>query len=166
MKKSIFLLVLVIATTGLFAQSPIGERGKQINFGTGFSSYGIPIYFGMDFGVHPDITVGFNASFRSYGEDWDDHHYNHSVIGLFANGNYHFNTILNIPRDWDFYAGLSLGYYIWNNDAKYGGSNTSGLGFDAQIGGRYYWSSHWGVNLEFGGGNAASGGRIGLSYIL
>lgn len=166
MKKSVLLLVLAIATTGLFAQSPIGKGGKQINFGTGFSSYGIPIYFGMDFGVHPDITVGFNGSFRSYSSGWDGDNYNHSVIGLFANGNYHFNTILNIPREWDFYAGLSLGYYIWSSGSGYKGSNTSGLGFDAQIGGRYYWSDRWGVNLEFGGGNAASGGRIGLSYIL
>lgn len=163
MKKSFLVLVLAIATTGLFAQSPIGKGGKQVNFGTGFSSYGIPVYFGMDFGVHPDITVGFNASYRSYNEKWDGDKYNHSVIGLFANGNYHFNTILNIPQNWDFYAGLSLGYYIWNNDSGYAGSNTSGLGLDAQIGGRYYWSN-WGVNLEFGGGNATSGGRIGLSY--
>jgi hypothetical protein len=166
MKKSFLLLVLAIATTGLIAQSPIGKGGKQVNFGTGFSSYGIPVYFGMDFGVHPDITVGFNASYRSYSDNWGGSSYNHSVIGLFANGNYHFNTILNIPRQWDFYAGLSLGYYIWNNDSAYGGSNSSGLGFDAQIGGRYYWSDRWGVNLEFGGGNATSGGRVGLSYKL
>ncbi|MBU2559211.1 MAG: hypothetical protein KJ578_15645 [Bacteroidetes bacterium] len=166
MKKTIFAFVLAFASLTLFAQSPIGKGGKQLNFGTGFSSYGIPLYIGMDFGVHPDITVGFNASFRNYNENWGSNKYNHSIIGLFANGNYHFNRILEIPSQWDFYAGLSLGYYIWNADSGYGGSNASGLGFDAQIGGRYYWSDRWGINLEFGGGNAASGGRIGLSYIL
>ncbi len=166
MKKFLIVSLVMLFSSVLVAQSPIGDGGKQVNFGTGFSSFGIPLYVGMDFGVHPDITVGFNVSYRSYSENFLGVNYNQSIIGLFGNGNYHFNRILNIPQEWDFYAGLSAGYVIWNAASGYGGSNSSGLGIDAQIGGRYYWSDRWGVNLEFGGGNAASGGRIGLSYKL
>ncbi|HPE43404.1 MAG TPA: hypothetical protein PKV88_04925 [Bacteroidales bacterium] len=166
MKKLIVALVLFFSASLSFAQSPIGDGGKQLNFGTGFSNWGVPFYVGMDFGVHPDITVGFNASFRSYSEKWSGTKYGHTIIGLFANGNYHFNTLLNIPREWDFYAGISAGWVIWNAASGYDGSHASGFGIDAQIGGRYYWNDRWAVNLEFGGGNAASGGRIGLSYIL
>jgi outer membrane immunogenic protein len=158
--------MLVLAFNFAIAQSPVGNGGKQINFGTGFSSYGIPLYFGMDFGVHDDITVGFNLSYRSYRERWAGNRYGNSVIGIFGNANYHFNTILEIPREWDVYAGVSLGYYIWSVASGYGGSAASGLGLDGQIGARYYFNDRWGINLEFGGGTVSSGGRIGLSRLL
>ena len=48
-----------------FAQSPIGKTGKQFNCGVGLSGIGVPVYFGLDFGVHPDITVGPELSYRS-----------------------------------------------------------------------------------------------------
>jgi len=83
-----------------------------------------------------------------------------------ANGNYHFNSLLDIPNNWDFYAGLNLGFYIWNSSDDYPGSNTSGLGLGAQVGGRYYFNDKLGVNLEFGGGNAFSGGKVGVSVRL
>ena len=166
MKKLAVAFVLLFVTSFSFAQSPIGDGCKQLNFGTGFSNWGIPLYIGMDFGVHPDITVGFNVSFRTYNENWSGDKYNQTIIGAFANGNYHFNTLLNIPRQWDFYSGLSSGWVFWNAASGYGGANASGFGIDAQIGGRYYWNDRWGVNLEFGGGNAASGGRVGVSYKL
>lgn len=156
MKKHALLVILVLGMTTLFAQSPIGKGGKNVNFGTGFSSYGLPVYFGMDFGVHPDITVGFNVSYRFY-ENYKD------PLGLSVNGNYHFNTLLEIPRQWDLYAGLNLGFVVWMGDGIDDDYNP--LGLDLQIGGRYYWSD-WGVNLEFGGGTAFSGGKIGLSRKL
>jgi len=121
---------------------------------------------GLDFGVHPDITVGPEISWRANNDKFDGKKYNHSVIGLSANGNYHFNSLLDIPTNWDFYAGLNLGFYIWNSSDDYPGSNTSSLGLGAQIGGRYYFDDKVGVNLEFGGGNAFSGGKVGVSVRL
>jgi outer membrane immunogenic protein len=64
MKKITAIVILLFSTSMLFAQSPVGENGKQLNFGTGLSSFGLPLYVGMDFGVHPDITAGLNFSFR------------------------------------------------------------------------------------------------------
>jgi len=166
MKKSLLSLILVMATSALFAQCPI-EKGKaQLNAGLGFSSWGVPVYVGFDYGVHPDITVGGEISFRSYEDKISGTNYNHSVTGISGNGNYHFNTLLGIPSNWDFYAGLNLGFYIWTSSSDYPGDHTSGLGLGAQIGGRYYFSDKFGINLEFGGGNAFSNGKFGISIKL
>jgi len=167
MKKLYLTFILLIAASVIFAQeSPIAKGQAQINFGVGFSSWGIPLYAGFDYGVHKDITIGAEISFRSYNDDWDHDKYHHSVFGFLGNANYHFNTILNIPSNWDFYAGLNLGFYSWSSPNDYDGSHSSGLGIGAQIGGRYYFSDKVGINLEFGGGNSVSGGKFGLSIKL
>jgi outer membrane immunogenic protein len=166
MRKLIFTIILVITASVVFAQSPISKGQSQLNVGVGLSSWGVPVYLGFDFGVHPDITLGAEASFRSYNDRWRDNRYRHSVIGIQGNANYHFNTVLNIPSNWDFYAGLNLGFYSWNSPNNYEGTHTSGLGLGGQIGGRYFFSNNVGVNLEFGGGNAFSGGKFGLTIKL
>jgi len=162
-KKQALTFILVIATSVVFAQSPVSKGESQINVGIGLSSWGVPVYLGFDHGVHPDITLGAELSFRSYNDNWHNDKYHHSIIGISGNANYHFNTVLNIPSPWDFYAGLNLGFYNWSSPNDYEGSHTSGLGLGAQIGGRYYFSNKVGINLEFGGGNAFSGGKFGIT---
>lgn len=166
MKKHVLTIVLAIFVTAAFAQSPVQKGKAQFNAGVGLSSWGVPVYLGLDFGVHPDITVGGELSYRGYDERINDVKYGHSVVGISGNGNYHFNRVLNIPSNWDLYAGLNVGFYIWDSANDYPGSHTSGLGLGAQLGGRYYFSDGIGVNLEFGGGNAFSGGKIGISILL
>ncbi len=166
-----FLVVAVftgmVFTGTLFAQTALPKGNKQVNFGVGFSDWGIPVYLGFDHAVHNDFTIGAEGSFRGYRERWDGRRYRRSVFGLAVNGNYHFNTLLDIPSNWDFYAGANLGFYLWNDaDRDYRGPNSSGLGLGAQIGGRYYWSSKAGINLEFGSGNAFSGGKLGFTVRL
>lgn len=163
MKKQFLTFFLLIATGAIFAQGPISKGQSQINVGVGLSSWGVPVYLGFDYGVHPDITLGAELSLRSYDDKWHDYKYHHSIIGILGNANYHFNNILNISSPWDFYAGLNLGFYNWSSPNNYEGSHTSGLGLGAQIGGRYYFSNKVGINLEFGGGNAFSGGKFGLT---
>ncbi len=163
MKKQILTFILALATSAIFAQGPIPKGQSQINLGVGLSSWGVPVYFGFDHGVHKDVTLGAELSYRGYKERWDKHDYQHSVTGISGNVNYHFNTVLNIPSPWDFYAGLNLGFYNWNSPNEYYGSHNSGLGLGAQIGGRYYFSNKVGINLEFGGGNAFSGGKFGIT---
>lgn len=170
MKKVIVVCSFLISSlTYLNAQAPLGKGGKQFNAGLGFSSWGVPIYAGLDFGVHPDITIGPQVSYRGYSEKYREngsvYKYSHSIFVLAFNGNYHFNTLLQIPSQWDLYAGLTLGYYIWTSPSGYLGNRGSGLGLDAQIGGRYFFSEKFGINLEFGGGTA-SGGKIGITCKL
>ena len=167
MKKiSIVLAVVLFSALAVNAQSPLGNGGKQLNAGIGFSGWGVPFYLGLDFGVHKDITLGLEGSFRSYSDNWDKYNYSHNIFGFSGNGNYHFNTILEIPRNWDLYAGLNIGFYIWSSPSGYNGSHNSGLGLGGQVGGRYYINNKFGLNLEFGGGNAFSGGKFGISVKL
>ena len=166
MKKTITFIIALLASTAMFAQAPIAVGQSQLNLGVGLSSWGVPVYVGLDFGVHPDITLGPEVSFRSYRDNWAGTRYNHSIIGISGNANYHLNRILNIPSNWDLYAGLNLGFFIWRSPDEYEGSRSSGLGITGQVGGRYYFTDTFGINLEFGGGNAFSGSKFGISIKL
>jgi hypothetical protein len=166
MKKQLLTFALILFSSLIFAQAPVAKGESQLNAGVGLSSWGIPVYIGLDYGVHPDITVGGELSYRSYQDKYASVNYDHSVIGISGNGNYHFNRVLEIPRKWDFYAGLNLGFYIWSSPNDYHGSHSSGLGLGAQVGGRYFFNDKIGLNLEFGGGNAFSGGKLGLTFKL
>ena len=168
MKKSFFLfaVALIFIYSNAFSQSPLPVGKTQLNLGVGLSEWGVPFYIGIDYSVHKDITIGGEFSYRSYRENWKNVYYHHNIMGFSGNGNYHFNSLLKIPQKWDFYAGLNLGFYVWTSDADYYGNHSSGLGLGAQIGGRYYISNKVGLNLEFGGGNAFSGGKFGLSIKL
>jgi outer membrane immunogenic protein len=166
MKKIFFVIAVLFVAGAGFAQNAVAKGQTQFNAGVGFSSWGVPVYVGLDSGVHRNVTLGGELSFQSYQDKYNNHNYDHSVIGISGNFNYHFNNVLNIPSNWDFYAGLNLGFFIWNSPNDYEGSHTSGLGISGHIGGRYYFSNNFGVNLEFGGGNAFSGGKFGISLKL
>ncbi|RAW00767.1 porin family protein [Pseudochryseolinea flava] len=170
MKKLLLVGFLLVVAQVSYGQYALDKGRAQFNAGLGFSSWGVPIYAGFDYGVHQDISVGGELSYRSYRERYGygqfRARYRHSIIGIAANGNYHFNTVLDIPREWDFYAGLTLGYYIWNTGGDdYLGDEGSGLGLAAQVGGRYYFNDRFGVNLELGGGSF-SGGKFGITIKL
>lgn len=163
---SLFFALILISVFAVQAQSPLSKGGKQLNAGIGFSGWGVPLYVGMDFGVSHDITLGFEGSFRSYNQRYAKVDYRSTIFGFSGNGNYHFNRILEIPSNFDFYAGLNLGFYVWSSPSNYPGDGSSGLGLGAQIGGRYFFKNNFGLNLEFGGGNAFSGGKFGVTYIF
>ncbi len=170
MKKLNFIILFITLTsTVALAQGTLGKGGKQLNAGVGFSSWGVPIYAGLDFGVHESITIGPKVSYRNYNYRSSFYNYSQSLFVLSFNGNYHFNKVLNLPSEWDLYAGLSVGYYLWS-DAKVSsggtiitGTNASTLGLDAQIGVRYFFTKNFGLNLEFGGGTG-TGGNFGITY--
>lgn len=165
MKKLILIcsILLFSINNNVKAQNPIQVGQMQLNAGFGLSNYGLPIYVGLDYGVHPDITVGGDISFRSYNESYYGTKYGHTIFGFSANGNYHFNTLIGIPDNFDFYAGANIGFLMWNSPSGYGGGSTSGLRIGFQLGGRYYFNEKFGVNLEFGAGNTFSDGKIGVS---
>lgn len=164
MKKNILLTIaFVFITLFSFSQNPSSSGSNQLNLGVGFSGWGIPVYIGLDHYITQDLSLGGELSYRSYHENWNNNTYNQSITGISANLNYHFSTILNLPSAWDLYAGANLGFFIWNTPNTYNGDNHSGLGFGGQIGTRYYLSNRLALNLEFGGGNAFSGGKFGIT---
>ncbi len=168
MKKVLLLVttVMLFFSVSAYSQSPLPVGRTQLNIGVGLSEWGVPFYIGFDYSIHRDITLGAEFSYRAYREHWNDVYYNHGVMGFSGNANYHFNSVMNIPQNWDFYAGLNLGFYVWSSDDLYPGDHVSGLGYGAQIGGRYYFTDKFGINLEFGGGNAFSGGKFGVTFKL
>ncbi|VXB26029.1 conserved exported hypothetical protein [Flavobacterium sp. 9AF] len=163
MKKLLLLITTFLATYNLAnAQAPL-ENGKlQLNAGLGTSGWGTPIYVGLDYGLGNNITLGSEISYRSY----DSYGFKMSILGIQGNANYHFNEVLEIPSQWDLYAGLSLNYYNWNFKDDYAEQvvDDTHFGIGIQIGGRYFFTDNFAINLEGGGGNATSGGKIGITY--
>ena len=168
MKKQtiLFLLISFIYVSFSNAQAPLKVGSSQLNAGLGFSGWGIPIYIGFDYGFKKDITLGGELSFRSYGNDYNKKNYRHTIIGIGVNGNYHFNSVLEIPKQWDLYAGLNVGFYFWNSSSDYRGDGASGVGLGGQVGGRYFFTPKFGINLEVGGATVSSGGKIGITYLF
>lgn len=148
MKKLNLLLLSLLISTLAMSQAggvaPLAKGQKQLNFGLGFSDNGIPTYVSFDFAVHKDVTITpqVNVVFD------DDPRF-----GAMVKADYHWNYLIGIPSNWDFYAGARIGFL-------------SGDDFDLdlglQIGGRWYWSDSWGLNLEFGGGTGF-GTTLGVS---
>ncbi|ATA71847.1 MULTISPECIES: outer membrane beta-barrel protein [Capnocytophaga] len=166
MKKMFLLLGLLASFTVASAQNDLGVGNLQLNAGFGLSSWGTPVYLGVDYGVAEDWTVGGEISYRSTNYGVADRNVKYTNVGVVGNVNYHFNRLFQLPSQFDLYAGGSLGYYSWTNNYKVEGFNhhyTSGFGFALQLGGRYFFTNNFGVNLELGGGTV-SGGKLGITY--
>lgn len=167
--KKAFLLVLISGFSYVTQAQGFqpGEGFKQVNFGVGVSTWGVPIYAGMDFGVSDKITIGPRISYRSYGEDFGPYDFNYSIFNLSFRGDYHFSGhLVDIPEELDLYGGLSLGYSIWSDNYDGPGDHdleSSRVYLALQAGVRYYFSPNWAANLEVSGGSI-SGLEIGVSY--
>ncbi len=164
MKKIIFLILFVAFAKQNYSQGTLAQGAKQLNAGLGFSGWGLPVYVGLDYGFRENITLGAEASFRGYRENFKNAYYRHNIVGISGNGNYHFNQLLDLDDEWDLYAGLNLGFYIWSSPNVYPGANASGLGLGAQVGGRYFFNSRTAFNLELGSGNVFSSGKVGITH--
>lgn len=160
MKKNLFLFVFALMGSFAFGQGTLEQGELQANGGLGFSNWGVPVFAGIDYGLTDEITVGGEISFRSKTVA----SVKYTGLGFFANTNYHFNKLLELPSVFDVYAGVSLGYYNWSTsvdvtESKY----NSGTTFTGQIGGRYFFNHQWAVNLELGIGSF-TGGKLGVTY--
>ncbi|CEN45687.1 Uncharacterised protein [Capnocytophaga canimorsus] len=149
------MFLFAVAMTSLAFGQRVEKGETQLNAGFGFNSggFGLPVYAGVDYGIHNDVTLGAVASYVSY--KVIDTRATWMSVGV--NVNYHFNTLLNIPNNWDVYAGGTLAYNQFSEIL-------SGVGFWGQLGARYYFTNRFGINLEFGGGDITTGGKIGISY--
>ena len=168
MKKFILIVAFGLISNGIFAQAPLEEGGAQLNAGVGLSGWGVPVYFGADFGVARDFTLGGQLSFQTDDNYHNGHDHNDSAFGIGVNGNYHFNRILNMPSKFNFYAGANVTYYIWNYDDNYndGHPDHDSVGLGLQVGGRYFFNDTFGLNLELGGNTVNSGAKFGVTFKL
>ena len=182
MKKILFLagLLLIVATAS--AQATLDKGALQLNAKLGFSGQGVPITVGVDYGIADDITVGGELSYRSYKTTGITYvteqvgifrmevprstDYRHSIFGILANGNYHFNRLFKLPSQVGVYAGLSLGYFIASSPSGYTGSSYSQFGYSVQTGARYFFNDKFGVNVEIAGGLVGGEFKAGVTYKL
>ncbi len=156
MRKITLLVVLAFLMSATYAQrdgvAPLAKGEMQLNFGTGFSSNGLPVYVSWDIALHKDVTItpevhvkipfDSDKSFRA---------------GVLFKADYHWNYLIGIPDNWDFYAGARLGLDFGGGDLY--------PEFGIQVGGRWYWSEKWGLNVELAGGTGF-GTTFGLSMKL
>ncbi|UQD55944.1 outer membrane beta-barrel protein [Flavobacterium sp. K5-23] len=149
------------------SQAPLAAGGLQLNAGIGSSGWGTPVYFGLDYGIASNFTLGGELSYQSYNQKFGSSNLKSSIIGIQANGNYHFNEVLKIPSQWDFYAGANLSYYNWNSKfdgIKYDYNDEDNFGIGLQLGSRYFFNDNFGVNIQFGGGNVVNSAKVGVTF--
>ena len=182
MKKILFLAGLLLTVATASAQATLDKGALQLNAKLGFSGWGVPITVGADYGIADDITVGGELSYRSYKTTGITYvteqvgifrmevprstDYRHSIFGILANGNYHFNRLFKLPSQVGVYAGLSLGYFIASSPSGYTGSSYSQFGYSVQTGARYFFNDKSGVNVEIAGGLVGGEFKAGVTYKL
>jgi hypothetical protein len=151
MKKHIIIFITLLFTSGLaFSQTqsqPVyyNTGQKELNIGLGLNADGLPLYASFDFPVATNVTVSPVLGVTLSNPE--------SYISLAGAVNYHFNQLLEIPSNWDLYAGGSIGFHMFMGNSN----ETSPLELNLQVGARYFWSKDWGINLELGGGSGYSG---------
>lgn len=147
MKKKFLFLVAVFCFLGLGvqAQSTMSKGQLVGSLKVGFSDYGLPLGISADYGVVSGFINGKGAV--SVGGEvgvYISDTYTH--LSLAARGNFHYEFVNNL----DTYLGLNLGLV------------GRSFALNGHLGARYYFGK-WGVGVEFGMGNHASGGTIGVS---
>ncbi|MEZ4798700.1 MAG: hypothetical protein R2809_02750 [Flavobacteriales bacterium] len=181
MKKLVLfiaLIVLGISSNNLLAQG--GPDQKFLNAGVGLSGWGVPIYANFEFPIANDFTLSVGGSYQSRVERYyylpgQRIGWRHNILGLQIAGNYYFDNLIDLPSDFDLYAGIQAEYYVWRTrlvDNKYGtveysGSGLGGAGISGLIGGRYHVKpGKLSLNLQLAGGTVMSAGRLGVSFWL
>jgi outer membrane immunogenic protein len=125
-------------------EAPLAPGRLELNAGLGLGRAPLPVYVGVDVAVHRDVTLGGTALVSTG---------NASVAAL-GRVDYHWNRLLGIPRDGDFYLGAGVLL------------SGSGLYPRIQLGGRWFWNERMGLNLELGGAAREAGGLFGLTVKL
>ncbi len=168
-----FALVMLFSVSSYAQFNPYANGVHMLTAGIGFSGWGVPIFARYEAPVADNITVGGSLSFQTKSENYASYKWKHTIFGIGARGSYHFNEVLEVNDEWDFYAGVGLGYYAWNTkydgngtSVSYGGSGNGGVSLGVHLGGRYFVKDNLAINLEVGGGNVLSGGTIGVTFLL
>ena len=134
-------LFLVLFLLGAFSTISFAQAAKQLSFGIIGINYEMPL--------SPAITFGLGAG--------SNLNLDYLTAGVFAN--YYFDSLIDLPSNWDVYGGANVGYAFGQDDKE------SDLDFGLHVGGRWFWSPKWGVYLQAGGGKV-SGGSAGVGLTM
>lgn len=135
MKKLLLLVSAVALLSGIAqAQNPIPKGTKNLN--AGFRTWCLLGTRLLEWISASDTTYQL-ASKPHFRIDAD-----HYSMGFAGNCNYRFNRILNIPRNFDFYAGGSINAVAYKYDHDYVDRET-GLFPGIQVGGHTSLPKLW-----------------------
>jgi hypothetical protein len=151
------ILLILISVLLISSATKAQDNQNHFNLGLGLNGWGIPVYGSYDWGFRGDFNLGVGASV-AFDTDNDDRGFNGTALGVGFFTQWYADRVLEIPQDFDVYAGGGLFYYTFS-----GGDD---LDLNLFIGGRYYFNDKMGFNLEFGGGSALAGGKVGVSWRL
>jgi len=143
MKKSIFLVLFLIGTSGLFAQNFSGSGDQKLQAGFNFYGHGTGIKATYDYGLGNQFSIGVGGVFYNSGD------YNAKFF-VFGRADYHFAEPINLPEQWDTYLGVELGLV---------GDGEFGLG--GHLGARYALSDTFSIFVE-----AGNNGAVGIALNL
>ena len=170
MKNKIFIaafIVFLMFSVSSYAQyNPFSEDAKLVTVGVGASGWGIPIFLRYEQAVADNITVGGDLSYQSKSYTY----WTYTYYGISARGSYHLNEIFDAPDEWDFYAGVSAGFYFFKGSSKsgytypYSGSGRPNI--SGHAGARYFINDNLAINAELGGGSAFSGATVGVTFVF
>ena len=173
----LFRSALILAITGLVpdllaqgARSGM-DRFDVINIGLGMSNRGLPILVELEQTLDEHISAGIMASYQSFTEGGGSVSWQHQYFGAGVQGHYHFVEL--VPPPFDFFAGLTLGWFGHNfkwaggstQPDTYTGNVQGGLQLAGHIGGRYTYKD-WTLFTQLTGGTIISGYTFGLSIPL
>lgn len=65
MKKILILAAACFSTVITMAQNPLKKGETQLNAGIGLGSFGTPVYLGLEYGIHQDISLAGDVSYQS-----------------------------------------------------------------------------------------------------
>lgn len=171
MKKNVFLTILMVViicsvgsaqtTNAVFSKDDnllnIGIGLGSPFFGAGYSSsFPVNPTIAYERGITDAISVGGTLSYASskYNYDLMGSAYNFKENAFFigARGSYHFNQLVNLGENIDWYGGASLGYVIVSvsDNQGYSGSAGSSAGLGIFGGIKYYFQPGIGVYGELG----------------
>lgn len=185
MKKTMIItcLLLMVFHFNGYSQE---KYGRTLNLGLGVAGhYGYYKYAGRSipvFNINYEIDVAKNftlapfASIYTFTDDYywgnnnnPDRYYRYSevVIPIGVKGYYYFDDLINIPSEWDIYAGASLGAVIVNStwesgylgDKNYYHGNNN-IYLDIHIGASYQLSDRIGAYLDLSTGISTVGIEI------
>lgn len=125
------------------AISTYGQAQKYLTFG----GAGTGLYASIEFPVASRVSLAPQVSTD----------YNFNKLVLAGKGNFYFDDIFGVNDSWDVYAGANVGWRIDNGN--------DGVAWGVHIGGRWFWSEKWGLNVEIGGGSGVLGG-VGVTRKL
>ena len=135
--KSIVTLILLVASTTIFAQAYSGKGDTKFQIGANFQSEGIGITSTLDFGLGENISFGFKGIYLLDVEDYSETLFEEAEFGdrvdLRARFNIHLGNVINVDENLDVYPGLDLGL-----------SN-----FGGHLGVRYFFTDGFGLFTEF-----------------